>query len=276
MFTITQLGAMNWPTRDAVLTRNFGWNNMGRPVLGMVFLGGTEVLAAEAGEIIFSRRAGDTASRLPSPLGSWTAVDHGNGLISIYSRYSEQANPGSTNVQRQQPIARSGASGWSDREGFYFMLFDRQERSWINPAMLITPVQNHLPFQILGINLINAQGVQLSGAQLQNLSQGRHRITVATTDNIPRTGANFLAPYRIIASINGIEVGTLNFESIFARDGILMVQRNGLVPVQQIYSPFPAFEVADVFLSRGQASLEIIIQDIAGNTRRSLIQMIIN
>ena len=285
IFTMPQLGAMNWPTRDAALIRNFGWNNMGSPVLGMVFSGGTEVLAAEAGEIIFSRRPGDTASRLPSPLGLWTAVDHGDGLISIYSRYREHIHGElvhgeeirrSTHIERQEPVAISGISGWSNRTGFYFMLFDRRERRWINPAMLITPVHNTQPFQILGIHLVNAQGTQLSGAQLLNLTQGRYRITVATTDNIDRAANNFLAPSRIIGSINGIEVGSLNLESIFARDGILMMQRNGLVPTQQIYSPFPAFEVADVFLSRGRASLEIIIQDMAGNTRRALTQMIIN
>ena len=280
IFTMPQLWAMNWPTRDAALIRNFGWNDMGNPVLGMVFSGGTDVLAVEAGEIIFSRRPGDTASRLPSPLGSWTAIDHGDGLISIYSRYREfvyeEETPRSIHVERQEPVARSGISGWSNREGFYFMLFDRRERSWINPAMLITPVHHTQPFQILGIHLVNAQGVQLSGAQLLNLTQGRYRITVATTDNVDRIANNFLAPYRIIGSINGIEVGSLNLESIFARDGILMMQRNGLVPTRQIYSPFPAFEVADVFLSRGRASLEIIIQDMAGNTRRALTQMIIN
>ncbi|MCL1954554.1 MAG: hypothetical protein FWF61_01305, partial [Brevinematales bacterium] len=58
MFTDTSisvsLDAMSWPSENAVLIRNFGSNNNGSPVLGMVFGGGTEILAAEKGEIIFS------------------------------------------------------------------------------------------------------------------------------------------------------------------------------------------------------------------------------
>jgi len=81
------LSAMNWPSETAVLTRNFGSNDRGRPSLGMVFSGGTQVLAAETGEVIFMHNGNDTVSRLPSPFGAWMAVDHEDGLITIYSRY---------------------------------------------------------------------------------------------------------------------------------------------------------------------------------------------
>ena len=266
--------AMDWPSRDAVLIRNFGWNDRGRPVLGMVFDGDGEVLAAETGEVIFSRNWNDTASRLPSPLGAWTALDHGDGLISIYSRYGDE-NSRSVRVEKQNPIAAAGISGWSSRRGFYFIVYDRRERRWINPVMIITPVQNVRPPQILAMSLRNAQGLPVNSAQLQNLSQGRYTVSVATTD-AARVRENLLAPHRIVCSINGIEAGSLNFEAFSARDGVLMVYRNGLVPVRQVYANFPAFEAAEVFLNRGQASLEIIVQDIAGNSRNALTRMIIN
>jgi hypothetical protein len=52
------LGAMDWPVKDAALARNFGWNDSGKPVMGMVFTGGTDIVAAESGEVIFSRQRG--------------------------------------------------------------------------------------------------------------------------------------------------------------------------------------------------------------------------
>jgi len=271
---VTALHCMDWPSRDAVLTRNFGWNDSGRPVLGMVFSGGKEVLAAETGELIFSRGMGDNISRLPSPLGAWTALDHGDGLISIYSRYGEEKILPES-IEQQSPIAAPGISGWSKTDGFYFMLYDRRDRNWINPAIIITPMLETRPPQILAVNLQNAQGVTVSGEQFRNLSQGRYRVMVTTT-GAATTRETFLAPYRIVCSINGAEAGLLNLEAISARDGVLMVHRNGLVPARQVYSPFPAFEAAEVFLNRGQASLEIIVQDIAGNSRRALTRMIIN
>jgi hypothetical protein len=81
---------------------------------------------------------------------------------------------------------------------------------------------------------------------------------------------------RIVCSINGAEVGSLNFEAISARDGIMMINRNGLVPARQVYAAFPAFETANVFLSRGQANLEVIVQDIAGNSRSFASRLIVN
>ncbi|MCL1959882.1 MAG: M23 family metallopeptidase [Spirochaetes bacterium] len=286
MFTDTSisvsLDAMSWPSENAVLIRNFGSNNNGSPVLGMVFGGGTEILAAEKGEIIFSAGRNDSASRLPSPLGAWTAIDHGDGLISIYSRYDDVSSDKKfsdqefslTHIEKSQPIAGSGTSGWSAQNGFYFIIFDRRERHWINPAMIITPVQKTRPPQIMSVELKNDQGV----TQSRNLSQGRYTVFVNTVSPAvnPAAGGNFLVPHRIICLINGSEIGSLNFEAFSAKDGVLMVYRNGLVPARQIYSNAPAYEAAEFFLNRGQVNMEIIVQDLAGESRNFINWLFIN
>ena len=274
------LSAMSWPTEDAALARNFGSNDNGMPVLGMIFEGETEILATGNGEVIFSRSKNDGASRLPSPLGAWTAVDHGDGLISIYSRCGAQSDQlrETVLVERQQPIAASGTSGWSSREGFFYMIFDRRERRWVNPAMIITPVQETRPPQILSVGLRDTQG-QL--VQTGNLVQGRYRVVVNIAGGT-QTGApgplssSQFAPQRIICSLNGAEVSSLNFEAVSARDGILMVNRNGLVSAKQVYANSPGFEAAEVFLTRGQVTLEIIVQDITGSSRNIVSRLIVN
>ena len=269
------LDAMNWPSESAVLLRNFGSNDRGKPVLGMIFSGETEILAAERGEIIFSRDRNDIASRLPSPLGAWTAVDHGDGLISIYSRYADEAQteetPSLTRVEKSQLIASSGTSGWSSRTGFNFIIFDRRERRWINPAMLVTPVRSTRSPQIISVDLLNAQG---TSTQMRNLTQGNYTVVVNTVS--PAVQGSILAPHRIICLVNGAEAGMLNFEAFSARDGILMAFRNRLVPVRQVYESFPAFRTAEIFLSRGQATLEIIVQDMEGNSSSSITRLIVN
>ena len=270
LFAVFSLESMSWPSVDAALARNFGSNDNGMPVLGMIFEGGTEVLAAESGEVIFSRAGNDPASRLPSPLGSWTAVDHGDGLISVYSRYAEHEKPFTqTSIEKQQSIATSGISGWSLRHGFYFMLFDRRERRWINPAMIITPLQETRPPQIISVDLRNPQGVIM---QSRNLTQGRYTVVV----NAAGAGRQQYAPQRIVCLVNGAEVSSLNFEAVSARDGTLMVSRNGLVSARQIYSGYPSFEAAEVFLTRGQVTLEIIVQDISGENRSAVNRLIVN
>jgi len=267
------LDAMGWPSQEAVLIRNFGSNDSGSPVLGMIFEGGSEVLAAEKGEVIFSRNRNDAASRLPSPLGAWAAVDHGDGLISIYSRLAEVESVGHTTVEKQQTIASSGVSGWSSRNGFYFIVFDRRERRWVNPAMIITPVREAVrPLQILSVNLRNAQGQVV---QSPILSQGRYTVLVNASGS-SAWAAQQHAPQRIVCSVNGAEVGSINFEAVSARDGVLLISRNGLVPARQVYSAFPSFETAEVFLTRGLVTLEVIVQDIAGNPRSYVNRLTVN
>jgi hypothetical protein len=271
------LSAMNWPSETAVMIRNFGSNDRGRPALGMVFAGDTQILAAENGEIVFTHNKNDAFSRLPSPLGAWTAIDHGDGLITIYSRYADDTSEEEetimpTHVQKQQPIAVSGISGWSAQKGFYFQVYDRRERSWINPAMIVTPQKETRPLQILSVELLNAQGLPVRSSVI---NQGRYTVVVNSNVFAAARGTLF-APQRIVCSINGAETGSLNFEAFSARDGVLMVFRNGLVPAKQVFSNFPAFEAANVFLSRGQANLEVIVQDISGNSRSYVSRMFVN
>ncbi|MCL2410701.1 MAG: M23 family metallopeptidase [Treponema sp.] len=279
------LNAMSWPSSEAVLVRNFGANNDGTPALGMAFAGETDVVAVKSGEVIFSRGGSSSqvcfaASRLPSPLGAWTAVDHGDGLISIYSRYNSDCDflkTGLTRVEREQPIASAGISGWSERNGFYFKIFDREERRWVNPVMILTPMRETLPPQIFSVELRDAQGFVVS---TNNITQGRYTIIVNAAGGRSQAPANVaisqLAPHRIVSSVNGSEAGSLNFEAVFVRDGVLMVSRNGLVPARQVYTRYPAFEVSEVFLTRGQVNLEIIVQDINGISRSIINRFVVN
>ena len=265
---VMAVSAMDWPAADAALVRNFGWNDRGKPVLGSVFQGEQPALAAENGELIFFRREGDTVSRLPSPLGVWAALDHGDGLISIYSRFEAGEESPPLFAEQNEPIAKAGISGWSSAKGFYFVLYDRRERRWVNPSMIITPLPDTRPPEILSVELRNLRGGQLIAAGARSLAQGRYAIVVSARDTRLSPRELPLAPHRIICSINGTEAGSLNFETIAARDGTLLVNLGTQADVRQIYAPFPAFEAGEALLSSGQATLEVIAQDAAGNSRR--------
>jgi hypothetical protein len=282
--------ALDWPSSGGIAS-NFGFNLGGRPAVGVSFETEEPVRAAEAGELLFFRSGEDTASRLPSPMGTWLALDHGDGFISIYSHFDEStlnqaANSAgiglsATQVDRNAIIARVGSGGQSASGGFFFAIFDRRERRWVNPAMIIAPLPDTRPPQIVSIALIAEDGRRTglfprSGAQAGSIqgriSQGRYRIAVEATDTRIEANEKELAPHRILCLVNGAGAGALNFETYSARDGVLMVDRNGLTPVEKIYAPHPAFDVGDVWLTRGQTTLEVIVQDIAGNERSAAIR----
>ena len=260
--------SMDWPSSSGSMVRNFGWNDRGLPSLGISFESAGEVKAADGGELLFFRREGDTASGLPSPLGAWMALDHGDGIVSIYARLDDRlSETPRAQVGKSTALGEAGISGWSLSRGFYFQLFDRKEKRWINPSLIITPPEDIRPPEIMSVRLRNAQGELINPFQVYNLNQGRYTIIVNATDTLRSAGERPLAPHRITCTLNGSEAGVLNFETYSSRDGQLMVYRNGLVPVRQIYAPAPSYEVADVWFSRGQTTLEIIAQDMTGNIR---------
>jgi hypothetical protein len=265
---------MDWPVEGAALYRNFGWNEGGRPLLGAIFEGEGPVFTSEEGELLYRRRLGDKASRLPAPLGSWIAVDHEDGIVSIYGRLEDQPHAQIPPVLRKDyPLASMGQSGYAEKRGVYFSLFDRRERRWVNPAMIVPPLEDTRPPLIQIVRLRNASGLLIDPAVTRTISQGRYTVTVGAVDTLNLPEEYPLAPHRLICSVNGGEIGTLSFETCSARNGTLLVNRNGPVPAREVYAPFPGFEVGELWLTRGQAALELIAQDMAGNTRSVVFRL---
>jgi hypothetical protein len=258
--------AMDWPSEEAEMVHNFGWNYEGRPLLGASFEVQGPVRAAEEGDILFTHFSGSGPDRFPSPLGAWMALDHGDGLISIYSRLEDaQEITLEDRVIRGRVIAAAGQSGWSNQWGFYFSFFDRKERRWINPSRLSVALPDTALPSISSVELKNADGQLINPAQ-GRISQGRYTIRVNAADFI-KDEPHPLAPYQISCFVNGVEAGALVFEAYSARNGVMMVYRNGLVPVKQVYAPVSAYEVGEVWFTRGQATLEVVAADINANSR---------
>ncbi|MFP3089020.1 hypothetical protein LQZ21_01695 [Treponema sp. TIM-1] len=273
---ITYLYPMDWPSQEARITRNFGWNDEGRPSLGNIFLAEGPIRAADKGELIFYHTPSNTASVLPSPLGSWIALEHGDGIIGIYSRFEDMTNPALPDIiDKDVVIASAGQSGWTNQGGFYFSLFDRRERRWVNPSTIIAPLEDTMPPQIQSVLLKTDRNSRIDLSQAKTIRQGRYTVLVAASDTRINPNEIPLAPYRIVCSLNGIEIGVLTFETFSIRDGVLMVYRNSLVPVQQVYSSEQAFEIGEVEFIRGQATLTVIAQDITGNVRNNVYRFLV-
>jgi hypothetical protein len=256
------------------MIRNFGYNDRGKPLAGVSFEVEGPIRAADTGELVFIHSPSNTASRLPSPLGAWIALGHRDGLVSIYGRFEDQGHSSLPNIiEKNTVIARAGLSGWTSRGGFYFSLFDRRERRWVNPSMIINPPEDTRAPLIQSVMLKNAEGRIINPAQVRTIGQGRYTVLVEVTDTLRQAADPPLAPHRILCSVNGIEIGVLSFETLSVRDGILMAYRNNLVPASQIYAPFPAFEAGEVSFTRGQATMEIIAQDITGNSRNAVYRL---
>jgi hypothetical protein len=271
--------AIDWPIPDIVPESNFAQNNGGSPLLGMSFASEGPIYAAEQGEVIFERNAGERISGLPSPLGSWIAIDLGDGLVSIYARYGENTENLSAHIEKRQIIAQAGKTGAHEKNGFYFSFFDRKDRRWINPTTVILHPIPDTRLPVIGaVRLKNTEGEIVNLAQTRVIKQGRYAILAEASDTVNAVDGREsrpLAPNSIASFVNGAEAGTLVFENFQARDGVLMVYRNALLPVAQIYAAANAYEAGDFWFSRGIVTLELIVGDKAGNTRIASYRLIV-
>ncbi|MDR3357058.1 MAG: peptidoglycan DD-metalloendopeptidase family protein [Spirochaetaceae bacterium] len=250
-----------WPSDGAVTVSNFGKSDVGRPALGDTFRSDGPLGAIEGGEIIYSRGVSSPASRFMSPLGNMLVVDHGDGLLSIYSRAAHLQTKPKSAVDAGTVIAVSGISGWSKTEGFYLSVFDRKERRWVNPSLIISSIQDTRTPSIRSVKLKDNANRITDLSVVRTIQQGAYTVIVHAEVPRAKTTEAPLMPLRIICSVNGVEAGYLAFETFSARDGVLMMFRNGLVPTSQIYASDPAVEACEVFFNRGQVTLEVIVQN---------------
>jgi len=262
--------AIDWPAKEGKLTANFGSGDGGVPFLGNSFTASGSVLPSDMGELIFVHDPENSAARFPSPLGSWMALDHGDNMVGIYARYEDRLDaPAPTMVENNTVLAATGKTGWSKQEGFYFAFFDRKERRWVNPSVLITGnvsgIVDTIPPVIRQVELRTVGGTSVNPAYIQHLPQGIFTIYVDAFDTL-EAGGESLAPNRITCSVNGVETAVLSFETLISREGKRMAYRSGLVPASQVYDP-KGFGMGEIRLTRGQAVLVIEARDIADNVR---------
>ncbi|MDR0403141.1 MAG: hypothetical protein LBH35_06080 [Treponema sp.] len=259
--------AMDWPLENGILVSNFGLNERGTVLQENTFRASGPVYPSSAGELVFYQDSSNSASRFPSPLGSWTALDHGDNIVGIYSRFEDEKRDSITTiVERETMIGRTGKSGWTDEEGFSFAFFDRKERRWINPSIIIPPLDDDRPPVIRQVELRGVSGVSVNPAQTRTIAQGAYSVYVDAYDTISASGET-LAPNRIICTVNGSGVEELKFEFTAVKNGKRMVYRNGLTPAGQVYHSWPGYEAGNVRFSRGQVTLVIEVWDIAENSR---------
>ncbi|MDR2901294.1 MAG: hypothetical protein LBV20_07240 [Treponema sp.] len=265
--------AIDWPSDNGRVLHNFGWNDKGQPSLFHSFESEGAIRSADSGEIIFINDTEHMASSIPSPLGSWMAIEQGDGLIGIYSRFENREDQAISNIVEQGVIlAFSGMSGWSERNGFSFTLYDSKENRWVNPAMIFPVLLDTRAPVIQQVLLVAPDGRTINPATQRVLPQGQYKILVDAVDTL-NANQNPLAVHRISCMVNGVESGVMHMETFSGQNGKLMTYRRVSVPADQAYVSYPSYEVGEVLFNRGQAVLEIIVHDVADNSRNAVFRL---
>lgn len=271
-----QLGAIDWPTQTGELIRDFGSNDGGTASVGETFIGTGPIHAAEGGELIFKQDSSTLANRLPAPLGAWVAIDQGDGIVGIYGKMENSREVQSPiQMEKGAILGTMGNTGWTGTTGFYFSLYDRGERRWINPALVLNPNPNERPPAVRGLYLVTPEGIRINPAQTKQIRQGTYRLFVDFGESKGPSKTYALVPLRTQWYINGVAQGLLLFETLDTKNGQRMVTENQKKAVDQVYQDDQTIDIGAALFNRGRATLEIIIRDKAGNERTITYQLTI-
>jgi hypothetical protein len=257
LLSIARLTAFDLPAPDAAALRAFGENDGGRPLLGSTFRAGGRLAPMERGEAVFSRQVRDSASRFTAPLGNMTAVEHADGILGIYARIGSPRPSPAPLVEADAALADAGVSGWSGTAGFYLAVFDRKERRWVNPSLLLPSEPEAGPPPIRAVMLRGADGRLIDLAAVRTVRRGAYSVLVRLTEASERAGGKAAAVRRIVCTVSGAGAGALDIETFAASDGALTALRGVPVPVSRVYALPPYIEAAEVVLGRGRAALEV-------------------
>jgi murein DD-endopeptidase MepM/ murein hydrolase activator NlpD len=275
-----RIGAVDWPSAGGELRSSFGQNDRGRPSVGMAFEGEDPVRSMDAGEILFvssgSASFGGAADGFPNPLGDWMAVDHGNGIIGVYARLAtSESAVVKTVVEKGSVLSSPGTTGWVASTGYYFSVYDRLERRWVNPAMIAPQRVDTRPPTIRSIDLVAKDGQAIRLAANRVVRQGVYRVLVEAVDTENSVKQYPLSPQRIMCLVNGAEQGSLHLETIKTENGTLMVSRTKPAPAGLVYQPTGSVDLGEIRLNRGRTTLELIARDAPGNERISTIAFMV-
>lgn len=267
--TAIQATALDWPHSESRPSVSFAMNEEGRPIAGVRFDGSDSVRSADNGEIIFST----TDPLLPCPftqaLGNWTAMEHTDGMITLYAHLSPQHDgEGRTGLEKGSILAPTGDSGWTDREGFFFAVIDRIAKRWVNPVLIASLREDTTQPIIQRVLLVARDGTQVNPRSESSLRQGNWRVLVETVDNEAKDVPLTLGPKDISCMVNGIEVQRLQLDYLSVRDGDLLIPGNPARKAREVYTKEGLYDLGEIQLKRGRTTMQINVRDAAGNERQ--------
>lgn len=261
--------AMDWPLSPPRLAATFGTYAKGRVVLGVALAAEDGLVrSAEDGDLAFGLEEGMGDPALPSPLGSFAVVEHGKGMAAVYAHLA----PGSLATYLRKPkagdiLGKPGASGWAEGQGALFQVFDRRAGTWVNPLLVLPPLADDKPPVVRSLALSRADRTYLAG-EAAPLPQGTYKISVDVADpaDAPRT-VGPLAPFGIRLSIDGVESARELFDVARGSGGELLLSSVSPIPAGSFRTKEGRYFLAERLLTRGRTSVEVAVEDAAGNRR---------
>lgn len=263
--------AWDWPLAPPRVAATFGTFGKGRVITGLALASDeSPVRSADDGELSFYAEEGISPSGLPMALGTFVVLEHPNGMAAAYSHLA----PGSASTSLRKAksgeiIGKSGGSGWIEGNGILFQVLDRRAGTWVNPLLVLPPLEDDKPPVIRSLALSRADKVFVVGSS-PSIPQGTYLISADVAEPLDSAWPSVpLAPFGISLSIDGVEAARDSFDVARYTEGkILFFGRPG-VDADELRTKEGRYALAERLFTRGRTSIEVGVEDERGGKRAS-------
>lgn len=295
----TGLYSFEWPVKPERVVAGFGEYRSGSFLKGLeIETRDKDVRAIEAGKLIyFAEETPRHNGALPSGIGNSMVVEHERGIRSVYGYLS--GIPGELNermLKKDEKLPVSG--GQTGKEGraeddtrlVYLKILDSELDHAVNPLLSLPSVEDTRDVEIESVALVpagsmdgraaggtNGSSAESAAANTSaraplrldensSVEAGEYEIHIEAFDSYVlenRTGP--LAPFSFRVYINGEEELNIRFEYITAEGLSHTLEGTGGKRASDLYKDKWRYCPGIIRLNPGDALIEVVVSDIAGN-----------
>ena len=267
LFVSSSVSGVEWPQEehnsDSIVSY-FAQNIGGRMSTSIIFADPAEVKAVKEGKVlIVMSDDDDDTDFFPSALGTSVIIAHDDELISVYSNLdSETVNEKSDTIKEGEIIGSTGNSGWQEkRSSLNFQIIDIQKSSAINPKILLPRTENEKDYNLSGIVIQGKDGVYYDLKERKQFPSGTYKVYHSRN--------KVAAPYKITATINGVVLDELSFDTIGEQNGKLYITGKKQYTSVDLYPDSDLILSGEIMLTPGKFTLGLSVENFLGKTKQA-------
>ena len=267
------VGAYDWPVEDRAVTATFGENRWGHYHSGIDIGGGEQTIyPIEDGEIIFYFEEEADHGDIPTGLGNFIVVEHERKIRSLYSHMkAEKLSSKKIYVTKDDALGTIGESGSALGKHLHLEVFDGELNRLVNPLKLLPALSDSTTPDIEALYL-ERNGDLVALDKNPTVSAGQWALLIDTYDTSNLRNRIYpVAPFSLNVYINGRQEIAFVFESLEEKNGNLVLSQSEVITDEELYVEDWRLRVGSIVLQEGEAQLEVIVRDLAGNEAISSI-----
>ena len=180
LFIAGQAAAFDWPQTEiesASFYSYFGQLRGGTISSSLVFTESADIKAADEGRVIAVISEHDeSCDMFESTLGNAVIISHKDSLLTVYANLSsaeEDMRESLGQVATGSALGTCSNSGWQEGQGcLEFQVIDTQDRSFINPRVLMPHFGEELELSLHNITAVSKKGIEYTLGLQRNVSAG--------------------------------------------------------------------------------------------------------